>query len=56
MLPPDFVTVLMTPPTNLPYSAEIAEVVVVVSWTASSMYRFVDVFRMLSVMTTPLTM
>ena len=39
VLPPDFVIVLMTPPVNRPYSAETDEVVVVVSWMASSMKR-----------------
>src|ERR1035437_3657819 len=37
VLPPAFVMVLMTPPANRPYSAEMPPVWVVVSWTASSM-------------------
>jgi hypothetical protein len=36
-LPPDLVSMLTTPPVNRPYSAETPDVVVVVSWTASSM-------------------
>ncbi len=37
VLPPDFVIALTTPPVNRPYSAETVDVVVVVSWSASSM-------------------
>jgi len=55
VLPPDFVTELMTPPVNRPYSAETEAVDVVVSWMASSMKRLFAVERTLSVMTTPLT-
>ncbi len=54
-LPPDFVTVLMTPPWNRPYSAEIELTYVEVSWMASSMKRLFGVARMLSVMTAPST-
>ncbi len=36
-LPPDFVMTFTTPPEKRPYSALIAAVDVVVSWTASSM-------------------
>lgn len=52
---PERVIVLMTPPVNRPYSAEMPAVEVVVSWMASSMKRLFGVPRMLSVMTTPLT-
>ncbi len=54
-LPPDFVTVLMTPPWKRPYSAEIPFTFVVVSWIASSTNRVFGVARMLSVMTAPST-
>ncbi len=40
---------------NRPYSAETPEVIVVVSWIASSMKRLFAVLRTLSTMTTPLT-
>ena len=55
VLPPDFVTVLMTPPWNRPYSAEIPFTFVVVSWIASSTNRLFGVARMLSVMMAPST-
>ena len=55
VLPPDFVIVLMMPPWKRPNSAEMPDVDVVVSWTASSMKRLFGVPRMLSVMTAPLT-
>src|ERR1035437_907446 len=53
LLPPAFVIVLMTPPANRPYSAEIPDVDVVVSWMASSMKRLSGVPRMLSMMLAP---
>ncbi len=52
--PPCFVTALMTPPVNRPYSAETPDVIVVVSWMASSMKRLFGVPRRLSWMFTPL--
>ena len=55
-LPPCFVTALMTPPVKRPNSAETPDVIVVVSWMASSMTSVpVGVPRMLSWMLTPLT-
>ena len=54
-LPPDFVTVLMTPPVKRPNSAETELTDVVVSWIASSMKRLFGVPRMLSMMTAPST-
>ena len=55
VLPPCFVTALMTPPVNRPNSAETPDVIVVVSWMASSMKRLVGVPRTLSWTLTPLT-
>ena len=46
--PPPFVTVLMTPPVNRPYSAETPDDTVVVSRIASSMKRLFGVPRTLS--------
>ncbi len=54
-LPPDLVSVLTTPPAKRPYSAEIPDVDVVVSWIASSMNRLVAWPRRFSLTTTPLT-
>src|SRR5450830_9336 len=54
-LPPDFVTVLTTPPVKRPYSAETELTDVVVSWIASSMKRVFGVPRMLSMTTAPST-
>ena len=48
VLPPDLVTAFTTPPVNRPYSAEIPDVVTVVSWIASSMKRLKGVPRRLS--------
>ena len=53
VLPPDFVIVLITPPTNLPYSAERLDVIVVVSWMASSMNSGSGPLLTFSVMLTP---
>src|SRR5450432_1394544 len=53
--PPDFVTVLTTPPEKRPNSAETLDVVVVVSWMASSMKRLRAAPRTLSLTTTPFT-
>src|SRR5215813_4189984 len=55
-LPPDLVMVLTTPPPKRPYSADTAEVEVVVSWMASSMKRSNGWPRRFSLITTPLTM
>src|SRR5471030_1197475 len=49
VLPPDFVTALTTPPVKRPNSAEIEEVEVVVSASASSTNRLFGVPRTLSV-------
>ena len=45
-----------TPPPKRPYSAEIPEVRIWVSWMASSTNRFCGVAKMLSLMSTPLIM
>src|SRR5258705_9782207 len=55
-LPPDLVIEFTTPPVKRPYSAEIAPVRVVVSWTASSTNTGCTWLRTFSVTTTPLTM
>ncbi len=55
-LPPDFVIVFTTPPVKRPYSAEIEDEEVVVSWIASSTKRLYGVPRMLSLMTAPSTL
>ncbi len=52
-LPPLFVTALITPPEKRPYSAEIPEVMIETSCSASSMKRFVGVPKRLSLMSTP---
>ncbi len=55
-LPPDFVTTLTTPPPKRPYSAEMPEVAMLVSCTASSMYRSYAWPRRFSLTLTPFTM
>src|SRR5205823_7751867 len=55
-LPPDLVTTFTTPPWKRPNSAETPDVMTLVSWIASSMYRLFALPRMLSFATTPLIM
>ena len=54
-LPPDLVMACTTPPWKRPNSAETAAVVIVVSWSASSMKSTLAWPRMFSFTTTPLT-
>src|SRR5215471_12453206 len=54
VLPPDFVTMLTTPPLKWPNSAETPSLATVVSWIASSMYGVVAWPRMFSLTFTPL--
>ncbi len=56
VLPPLLVIALITPPENRPYSAEMPEVSVCVSWMASSMNRFCGEPNRLSFTSTPLIM
>src|SRR5215203_5555317 len=55
VLPPLFVTMLITPPENLPYSAEIPDVMTCVSSIASSMKTLFAVPNRLSLRSTPLS-